>query len=103
LPPVNKEWVAKYVTGNPDEKFVEAAGTVKCNVCHAGVSKKQHNEYGQALKKFITREGYNAVKGNPVLAEKYIKLGLEAGEAEKNTAGKSFGEMLKSGQLPGGP
>jgi len=103
LPPFNKEWVATYVTGNPNAKFVEAAGTAKCNVCHKGTSKKDHNDYGLALKKFITKKGYDAVKANPVAAAKYITDGLAAGEAEKSSAGKTFGELIKAGNLPGEP
>jgi hypothetical protein len=101
LPPFNKEWLAKYVTDNPNAEFVAAVGTAKCNVCHKGTSKKDHNEYGLALKKFITKKGYDAVKANPVAAAKYITDGLAAGEAEKNAAGKAFGEVIKAGELPG--
>ena len=103
LPPFNKEWIGKYVTDNPDANFVAAAGIAKCNVCHKGTSKKDHNEYGLALKKFITKKGYDAVKGNPAMALKYITDGLAAGEAEKNSAGKAFGELIKEGKLPGEP
>jgi hypothetical protein len=103
LPPFNKEWVGKYVTGNPNANFVAAAGAAKCNVCHKGTSKKDHNEYGLALKKFITKKGYDPIKGNPAVAAKYVTDGLAAGEAEKNSAGKVFGELMKEGKLPGEP
>ena len=102
LPPFNKEWVGKYVTGNPNETFVESAGTAKCNVCHKGVSKKDHNEYGQALKKYVTKDGYNAIKANAAAATKYIIDGLNETEGAKNAAGKTFGERIKAGELPGG-
>ena len=103
LPPFNKEWIAKYVTGNPNAGFVAAVGMAKCNVCHKGTSKKDHNEYGVALKKFITKKGYDALKANPVAAAKYITDGLASGEAEKSAAGKTFGELIKEGKLPGEP
>src|SRR5689334_8143435 len=44
LPPFNKEWMAKYNDGNKVAAFTDA----KCNVCHAGESKKMKNEYGKA-------------------------------------------------------
>ena len=103
LPPFNKEWIAKYVTGNSNANFVAAAGIAKCNVCHKGNIKKDHNEYGLALKKFITKKGYDAIKGNPAMAAKYITDGLAAGEAEKSAAGNTFGELIKEGKLPGEP
>ena len=55
LPPFNKEWTGKYVEGNGNAKFIEAVGTAKCNVCHVGTSKKDRNEYGMAVSKFLTK------------------------------------------------
>jgi hypothetical protein len=62
LPPFNKEWTAKYVEGNGNAKFVEAVGTAKCNVCHMGASKKDRNEYGKAVSKYLTKAKYNEIK-----------------------------------------
>lgn len=102
LPPINKEWTGKYVEGNGNAKFVEAVGTAKCNVCHVGTSKKEKNEYGAAVSKYITKAKYNEIKEDPDAAKKYIQEGLAKAEAEKGTAGKSYGEIIKSGELPGG-
>ena len=55
LPPFNKEWVAKYNPGDKNAAFAEA----KCNVCHAGESKKMRNEYGKAVGKYLTKAKYN--------------------------------------------
>jgi hypothetical protein len=102
LLPFSNEWKAKYVTGNANKEFVDAAAAAKCNVCHKGVSKKEHNEYGLALKKHITKKGYEALKDKPAAATKYIQDGLDAAEKEKNAAGRTFGELIKEGKLPGG-
>ena len=102
LPPFNKEWMAKYKEGNKNGKFVEAVDSAKCNVCHAGESKKVKNEYGKAVGKFLTKAKYNEIKEDETAAKKYIIEGLEKAEGEKAAGGKSYGEMLKSGQLPGG-
>ena len=102
LPPFNKEWTAKYVDGNGNAAFVEAVGTAKCNVCHVGKNKKDKNEYGKAVGKYLTKKQYEAVKADAEAAKKYVLEGLEKSEAEKAASGKTYGEMIKAGELPGG-
>ncbi len=103
LPPFNKEWTGKYVEGNKNEAFVKAVGVAKCNVCHdpASKSKKDHNVYGKAVKKFLTKTEYNKIKGDEAVAKKYILEALQKAEAEKAADGKTYGEKLKEGILPG--
>jgi hypothetical protein len=102
LPPFNKEWQATYVEGNSNASFVDAAGTAKCNVCHMGKSKKDKNEYGKAVGKYLTKDEYNKIKSDADAAKKYIAAGLEKAAGEKSSSGKTFGELIKMGQLPGG-
>jgi hypothetical protein len=97
LPPFNKEWVAKY---NADGKNA-AYNDAKCNVCHAGESKKMKNEYGKAIGKFLTKAKYNEIKDDSAAAQKYILEGFEKTAAEKNAAGTTYGDLLKAGKLPG--
>src|SRR6478752_3060657 len=73
LPPFNKEWVAKYNAGEKNTAFKEA----KCNVCHAGESKKMKNEYGKAVGKFLTKAKYNQIKEDEAKAKQYILEGLQ--------------------------
>lgn len=101
LPPFNMEWKAKYVEGNGNASFVEAVNTAKCNVCHQGTSKKEHNEYGKAVKKYLTKAKYTEIKEDEAAGKKYIIESLQKAEAEKNGSGKTWGEMLKAGTLPG--
>src|SRR3954463_8370273 len=96
-PPFNKEWIAKYNPGDKNAAFVEA----KCNVCHAGESKKMKNEYGKAVGKYLTKAKYNEIKEDEAAAKKYIIEGLQKAEGEKGGAGKSYGELIKAGKLPG--
>lgn len=98
LPPFNKEWIAKYNDGEKNAAFKEA----KCNVCHAGDSKKMKNEYGKAVGKYLTKAKYNQIKEDETAAKKYILEGLQKAEGEKGSAGKSYGDLLKAGKLPGG-
>ncbi|WP_425616386.1 hypothetical protein NA78x_000032 [Anatilimnocola sp. NA78] len=103
LPPFAKEWTAKYVEGNTNKEFVEAAGTAKCNVCHEGNNKKMKNEYGKAAGMFLTKAGHAAAKAEgPDAEKKYIVEGLEKAAGEKAASGKTFGEIIKSGKLPAG-
>ena len=102
LPPFNKEWMAKYKDGSKNAKFVEAIDTAKCNVCHAGESKKMRNDYGKAVGKYLTKAKYNEIKEDESAAKKYILDALQKAEAEKGNGGKSYGELFKAGQLPGG-
>jgi hypothetical protein len=98
LPPFNKEWVAKYNPGESNATFKEA----KCNVCHAGESKKMKNEYGKAVGKYLTKAKYNEIKEDQAAAQKYIAEGLQKAEADKASTGQTFGDLIKAGKLPGG-
>lgn len=102
LPPFSKEWKGKYLEGNSNAKFVESATTANCNVCHVGTDRKMRNAYGMALSKYLTKAKYQEVKDDEAVAKKYILDGLDKVAAEKNGSGKSYGEMIKAGQLPGG-
>ena len=103
LPAFNKEFQGKYVEGNSNAKFVEAVGSAKCNVCHdaASKSKKDKNAYGKAVGKYLMKADYDKVKADAEGAKKYIIEGLEKAEAEKSAGGKTYGELLKAGELPG--
>jgi hypothetical protein len=100
LPPFDKEWKAKYLPEGAPAALKEAAGTAKCNVCHEGTSKKMHNEYGKAIKKYLTKADFDAVKTDPEKSKKYIVEGLEKSEAEKSAGGKTYGELIKEGKAP---
>src|SRR6478752_7647349 len=97
LPPFNKEWVAKYNADGKNAAFNDA----KCNVCHAGESKKMKNEYGKAVGKYLTKAKYNEIKEDAAAAQKYIAEGLAKAEADKSSSGKTYGDLLKAGDVPG--
>jgi hypothetical protein len=65
----------------------------KCGACH-GKEKKVRNDYGKAVGMAL---GEPKVKD----AEK-IKAALKKAESEKSaTDGKTFGDLIKDGKLPG--
>jgi hypothetical protein len=101
LPPINAAWHEKY-SALKDEVTAKlgAENNDKCNVCHiAGKGKKERNAYGMAVSKYITKAKYNEIKEDAEAAKKYILEGLDKAESEKNAAGKTFGEIFKSGKL----
>lgn len=69
------------------------AEKIKCNTCHFGEKKTNRNDYGMAVGKSLGEK-------NIMDAEK-IKEGLKKAEGEKNADGKTFGELIKDGKLPG--
>ena len=81
--------------GTPLAAEVEKA---KCNVCHAGKSKKERNAYGQALAELLDKkeDKDNKEKIRSALEEVASKPSAGAGSP-------TFGDLIKDGKLPGGP
>ena len=80
-----------------DKAYVAAVREAKCNLCHAGNSKKDRNTYGIELAKLLDN---NADKGN---AEK-IRRALQQVSALTSDRNKptsmTFGELIAARQLP---
>jgi len=103
IPPFSDAFKKAYVKeGTP---LAEKVAEVKCNVCHMGKEKKDKNEYGKAVSKFLKKadftgdaKKYDDVKGDA--AQKALADGLKSAEAEKSSGGKTFGELIKAGELP---
>jgi hypothetical protein len=96
VPPFKKEFDSKYVKpdGTPAEKALAAAAEgAKCNICHVGKEKKDKNAYGIELGKHLK-------KADAKDAEK-IQKALSEVESAKSPGGKTFGELIKEGKLPG--
>jgi cytochrome c2 len=89
------EFKAVYVKeGTPLAAAVE---TAKCNVCHVGKNKKDRNAYGEELAKLLDKKTDKEDKAK-------IKQALEAvAKLPSKEAGKTFGDLIAAGQLPGGP
>lgn len=81
------EAIDKITTGEGDMKS-------SCAICHPGKSKKERNEYGMAINKLLKKADKDDTKK--------IADSIKATEAEKDKAGKTFGELIKAGMLPGG-
>lgn len=98
LPPFGKAFGEKY----NDPALAPAVKGAGCNVCHDKntKSKKDKNEYGKAVGKFLTKAEFEKVKADADAAKKFIDEGLTKAEAEKSSGGKTFGELLKENKLP---
>lgn len=97
-----KEFDAKYVkkdSAEPNEKsLAEAVAAAKCNVCHAGKSKKERNEYGKALATLLKKgDAKDTAKIQDAL-EKVAAMKSSSADASAPT----FGELISQGKLPGG-
>ncbi len=72
----------------------DAAETAKCGVCHFGEKKSNRNDYGKAM-----GEGLG---GKDIKDAKVLEEALKKAEAGKSaTEGKTFGDLIKDGKLPG--
>lgn len=101
--PFSKEFLKLYVEPAKDSPFAKEVDKVKCNVCHEGTSKKMRNEYGAAVAKLLKKGdfGPDKLKEDPEGTSKAIVEALKKIEAEKSKDGKTFGEKIKEGKLPG--
>lgn len=91
------EFKAMYVKeGTPLAAAVESA---KCNVCHAGKSKKDRNAYGNALAELLDKDAdkKDAAKIQAALTE---VAGLPSDPAKADSP--TFGSLIEAGKLPGG-
>ncbi|MFQ5733547.1 MAG: hypothetical protein ACE5KM_16535, partial [Planctomycetaceae bacterium] len=82
----SKGFVKKY------PKLAGQAKKAKCYVCH-GKKKKNRNDYGKAVMKYIGKKKQKNVDA--------IMRALTKAESEKNADGVTFGSLIKAGKLPG--
>lgn len=68
--------------------------TAKCGVCHFGDKKTNRNDYGKAVGEAL---GEKNVKDEAKIKEALTK----AEKGKSSTEGKTFGDLIKGGKLPG--
>ena len=117
LPPLPKYIEEQYAASPEHAKYTAMYKTFemdhKCDACHKpGVDKKAKghalNDYGQAVAKNFKHRDFNKAdklgKDNAeelAKARKILADALEMSDAEMNADGKTFGELIRAGQLPG--
>jgi hypothetical protein len=89
-------------TYGDNAEIKKAAEEQKCNICHMGAMKKNKNAYGNALHDLGAEKSMGKAFGEnkEEATKKFVEI-LKKAEEKKNAAGKSFGELLKEGKLPG--
>jgi hypothetical protein len=97
------DYRAQFEESYKSSKIGEALKEAKCNVCHYGTAKKNRNDYGVALSKLLTKDNYDQLKNDKPALNKRIAEAIKKVAAEKSTSGKTFGELIEAGKLPGTP
>lgn len=96
------QFIAKYVKSDSsdpkDQAFATACEQAKCNICHAGVSKKDRNDYGKALDKLLDRK---TDKGNAKKILSALDTVARMKSDPKDPNSPTFGDLIKAGKLPG--
>ena len=72
------------------------AEAAKCGICHPEEKKAVRNDYGKAMGTALGEKNVKFADN-----EKKITDALKKAEGEKNADGKTFGELIKEGKLPG--
>jgi hypothetical protein len=101
----NDQFKATYAEGEGKDAFKKLVDEAKCNVCHVqGENKKVRNEYGDAFKDLLKKENFPAkrFKDEPEKCKEEIEAAFKKVEEMKAKDGKTFGEKIKAGVLPGG-
>lgn len=94
-PNYNKEFWAKY-----DKEIGKLKDTTRCGACHFGSDKKNRNDYGKAMGEALVSKDVGGKKDETDLDK--IKAALDKAAKEKSgTEGKTFGDLIKDGKLPG--
>lgn len=94
-----------YTKDNANKDFIKLVDDAKCNVCHIdGENKKKRNEYGEAVATLLKKADFPAdrFKKEPDKCKEEIEKAFKKVEDMKAKDGKSFGEKIKDGKLPGG-
>jgi len=101
FPPFKAAFEEKYVkSGSPELQiaFKEAG----CNTCHVkgAESKKDKNPYGAEIDKVLVGDIKERLKTEKEAVLKELETAFGKVEAVKTPAGKTWGEVIKAGQLP---
>ena len=94
------EYKARFDEATKSTKAASVIKEAKCNNCHYGSSKKNRNEFGQAVNKFMNAETFKSIRENRDELNKKVDAALKSALKEKSKKGKTFGELIDSGSLP---
>lgn len=101
----NDQFKQTYTEGADKAEFKKLVEEAKCNICHIqGENKKKRNPYGEAFVGLLKKDDFPAkrFKDEPEKCKEEIEAAFKKVEEMKAKDGKTFGEKIKAGQLPGG-
>ena len=107
VPAFKKAFDERVTNVSKDAKLVTAIKAAKYNVCHYvdgdKKSKKQKNDFGVAMGKLLKKDNYKSTRiaAEPDKVKAEYDAAFEKLMATKNAKGKTYGELLKAGKLPG--
>lgn len=105
IPLFYQKFEAKYAGAAAKPEFAALVKETKCNVCHVkGEKKEVRNGYGEALHKAgLEKDNYKKerVEAEGDKVDKEVMDALEKAAAEKSAGGMTYGDLIKSGKLPG--
>jgi hypothetical protein len=97
--PVYEAWLTEAYAKSP---VIEVVKEAKCDVCHYGTTKTNRNDYGVALSKIgLTKENHKKLASDKEKLNTFLMAVFKRSESAKSVSGKTFGELLKEGKLPG--
>lgn len=97
LPAFNKQYLNTYAKS---KGFTDAKAE-KCNLCHvAKKKKKERNEFGAAVSKFVSKADYKKLKADKTALKEKIEKAFEEAGKVKSSDGTTFAERIKAGKLP---
>lgn len=101
----NDAWSELYTKSDENPELKKRAAEAKCNVCHIqGENKKKHNPYGDEVHKLLEKKNFpkERFKKEPEKVKEEIEAAYKKIEEIKAKDGKTYGEKMKAGELPGG-
>jgi hypothetical protein len=100
VPPFYIEFKKDYLEQLKDKKFVEAMdkADVKCLVCHQGKQKKNRNDFGKVVGKFLTKKDAKDKEKIAAGLKKAFAMHVDP----KNDKSETYLDRLKASKWPGG-
>ena len=100
LPPFQVQFKKDYLDSFKDKKFVEEMNKAdqKCLVCHQGKQKKNRNEFGKVVSKFLTKKDAKDKEKIAAGLKKAFAMHVDP----KNDKSETYMDRLLAGKWPGG-
>ncbi len=99
-----KQFKAQVLESDAPDEFKKTVKSANCYVCHVKGEKKDEvrNEYGKAVKKFLSAEDFpkEYIKEKPEEVKAKILAGFKKANELKSSDGRVFGAKIKAHELP---